>query len=384
MPHRPALTASDRAPLELRWHAPTSLSDADWARLDAVAAQASDANPFARAALLRSALDAGLGDADPVIAEVVAADGAGVALFALAALPRHGRAPIRTVTSWRHPNGLIPPIAIRAGEEDAAWAALIAALPRRFAAAQLCVPDLPSDSATARGLEAAAAAHRLPLRRHDAHARAMISSTLDPAAYWDGAVRGKKRKELRRQWSRLGELGALAVDLSVERDGPGWIDRFLALEASGWKGAAGSALASAHATRTFCTAAFTAAHDAGRVAVTAITLDRRDVAMLVSLIERNEAFTFKTAYDEAYARFSPGVLIQRESLPRLLGYARTDSLAVADHPMIDSLWSERRAIASYALPLPGIAPRLQFHAAHAATRAWHAAKAWRQSESAHP
>lgn len=376
---RPALDRDD-ATLSVRWHQPAALSDGDWERLDTIAARSVDPNPFARAAMLRSAIDAGLGDSSPVIAEVSDCGGDGVALFALAPIRRYGRAPIRSVTTFRHPNGLLPPVAIRADTEASAWGALIDRLGAQFRAAQFCVAELPSETATARGLEIAALARNLPLRAHDAHARAMIDTDRGAADYWDEAVRAKKRKELRRQWSRLGELGELAVDLAVEAHGPGWIERFLALEASGWKGSARSALASADATSRFCLDGFRAIHQAGRVAVTAITLDGRDVAMLVTLVEGGDAFTFKTAYDERYARFSPGVLIQRESLPRLLDCRRTDSLAVADHPMIDSLWSERRAVASYALPLPGLAPRLQFHAAHAATRAWHSAKAWRHPQ----
>src|SRR3546814_8969695 len=75
--------------------------------------------------------------------------------------------------------------------------------------------------------------------------RALLESPLSPGDYWDAAVRAKKRKELRRQANRLAEQGA--VGLRRWQAGEGldpWITAFLTLEARGWKGRAGSALAS--------------------------------------------------------------------------------------------------------------------------------------------
>src|SRR3546814_12960434 len=59
---------------------------------------------------------------------------------------------------------------------------------------------------------------------------------------------------------------------------------------------------------------------------------------------------FKIAFDEALGRFSPGVLIEIANLQAVLGdpaIGWMDSCAAADHPMIDSLWGERRTITQY-------------------------------------
>ena len=68
--------------------------------------------------------------------------------------------------------------------------------------------------------------------------------------------------------------------------------------------------------------------------------------MLANFITPPGAFSFKTAFDERFARFSPGVLLQRENLALLEreGVDWCDSCASADHPMIDHFWRERRAI----------------------------------------
>jgi hypothetical protein len=55
----------------------------------------------------------------------------------------------------------------------------------------------------------------------------------------------------------------------------------------------------------------------------------------------------KIAYNEAYARFSPGAL-QFMEMTRTLGDDKTirlgDSVADPDHPMINTIWRERMAI----------------------------------------
>jgi hypothetical protein len=86
--------------------------------------------------------------------------------------------------------------------------------------------------------------------------------------------------------------------------------------------------------------------------------------MLASFLCPPGAFSYKTAFDEAYARFSPGVLLQCENLALLErpGIAWTDSCAAADHPMIDHIWRERLAIAHHNVAIGGAARRLLFRA----------------------
>ena len=87
-----------------------------------------------------------------------------------------------------------------------------------------------------------------------------------------------------------------------------------------------------------------------------LDLDDRPIAMLVNFLTPPGSFSFKIAYDEDYARFSPGVLIQLENLQVL---ARSeiqwmDSCAVENHPMINSLWAERRNLVRVSVPLAGL------------------------------
>ena len=72
------------------------------------------------------------------------------------------------------------------------------------------------------------------------------------------------------------------------------------------------------------------------------------VAAGIVLQSGGRAWYWKTAYDPALARFSPGVQLALE-LTRLQLDARgvdlTDSCAIENHPMIDHLWPERRTFA---------------------------------------
>ncbi len=193
--------------------------------------------------------------------------------------------------------------------------------------------------------------------------RAMLRSTLSPDDYLDAVVNAKKRKELRRQARRLAEEGALAVERETGTRGiDGWTDEFLRLEAAGWKGRAGSALAADSATASLFTEAIRGAASAGKLERLALTLDGRRVAMLATFISRPGAYSYKTAYAEELARFSPGVLLQRENLQFLArdGIDWCDSCAAADHPMIDHLWRERRAIGRYSIAIGGAARRAAF------------------------
>jgi hypothetical protein len=78
--------------------------------------------------------------------------------------------------------------------------------------------------------------------------------------------------------------------------------------------------------------------------------------MVVTFAAGATAYTWKIAYDEAYARFSPGVQLMLE-LPKHLfsdpTLMRIDSCAAAHHPMIDHLWSGRLAVGTVVIGPPG-------------------------------
>ncbi len=358
---------AEAAPLTVRVVDPLALSDELAAAWDRLADEASEPNPFAERWCLQSALH--LLDPERHARLVVVRDGGDgpvIGVMPVAPAARYGRVPLRHVAGWTHPNHFLGSPLVRAGFEHLFWSILLGwcdAAP--WARTMLHVQRLPDggplhraliDVARVRGGEA------VDVHREE---RALLDSPLSPGEYWDSAVRAKKRKELRRQANRLADEGAV----SFRRRQAGepvepWIAAFLDLEARGWKGRAGSALASHGDTEAWFRAVLTAAADAGRLDMRALDLDSRPLAMLVNFLCPPGGFSFKTAFDEDYARFSPGVLLQQANLDLLDDdrIAWVDSCAAPGHPMIDSVWRERRRLVWVNAPLSGTADRLRFAA----------------------
>ena len=68
----------------------------------------------------------------------------------------------------------------------------------------------------------------------------------------------------------------------------------------------------------------------------------------MTLSSGTTAWCWKVAYDETFARCSPGFQLLVDVTERLLGdeaIARADSCATPDHPMIDHIWRERLVLA---------------------------------------
>jgi CelD/BcsL family acetyltransferase involved in cellulose biosynthesis len=260
-------------------------------------------------------------------------------------------------TGWLHANAFCGVPLIAAGLEDEFWRALLAhfdRLPRRalFLHLPLLPAGGPAEAALARVLTATGRAHYVVAQEN----RALLSGDMSAQAYLEASMSAKKRKELRRQHNRLAEEGTLVFERLEDAAGLAeWTEEFLALEAAGWKGEAGSALASAADTRALFTRSLAGAAAAGRLERLALRLDGRAIAMLANFITPPGAYSFKTAFDEDYARFSPGMLLQLENLALLErdDVEWADSCAVEGHPMIERLWRGHRRMVSTNIAIGG-------------------------------
>jgi hypothetical protein len=185
------------------------------------------------------------------------------------------------------------------------------------------------------------------------HARALleVDAAQTSSVYLDNALSKKKSKEYRRLAQRLSEQGDMRFDrLQPGADVQPWLDEFLSLESSGWKGREGSAFASTEADRRYFTGIVTEAHARGRLGLFALRLDGVAIAMKCNFVGPDGAWSFKIGFEEKYAKYSPGVLLELENIrsafddriePR---FPWMDSCAKPDHPMIDHLWRAGRVI----------------------------------------
>ncbi len=282
-------------------------------------------------------------------------DGQLCGLMPIAREKHYGRWPVPHSQNWRHPNCFLGTPLVRPGHETAFWQAILADLDRDPGAGLfLHLYGIATDGPVFAALEQVCARQKRACAIALAEERAMLATTLDGQTYYEQVVRKKKRKELARLRNRLAELGTVETIQGCDPAGlDAWLDEFLALEQSGWKGRNGSALADMAGTLALFREAARAAHQAGRLHLIAMRLDGQAIAMLVNFLSPPGGFSFKTAFAEEYARFSPGVLLQIDNLDILKdhGLAWMDSCAAEGHPMIDSLWAERRHVARVSVAL---------------------------------
>lgn len=259
--------------------------------------------------------------------------------------------------TWLHENAFCGAPLIAKGCEDAFWRALLAHLDRAPGAALLAhFPALPeggpAHAALLRVCEQEGRAQAIV----QARTRAMLASRLAPQDYANAALSKKHRKELARQMRRLGDEGAATFERSTGTQDLGeWAQDYLALEAAGWKGKAGSALGSNAASARFFEQVIEGAGRAGRLERLTLRLEGSPIAMLATFLAQPGAFAFKTAYDEGLARYSPGLQLQLQYLDTLSrgDTEWTDSCASEGHPMIERLWQERRTLVSCNVALGG-------------------------------
>jgi len=161
------------------------------------------------------------------------------------------------------------------------------------------------------------------------------------------------RRTLRRKGRRLRERGLLEHIVLKPGDDIGrWIDEFLRIEASGWKGQHGSALACSENESRYFTRIATAAFHRGRLLMLGINFDGRPIARRCAFVAGAGSFAFKTAYDEKFADFSPGTMLEIDNIRQLhaLPGARwMDSCADASNGLVNRLTNDRRTIQSLSI-----------------------------------
>jgi CelD/BcsL family acetyltransferase involved in cellulose biosynthesis len=269
---------------------------------------------------------------------------------------------------WTHPYAPLGAPLIRRGSQAAALGALFDDLAARGVAA-LRWPLLDESSDLAAGLAAFVAATGRHVDMLDSHRRAMLSTAAVPAP-------GKELRRLARRLAETGEVVEASTADGLPLDQA--IATFLALEAKGWKGRRGTALAARPGTRDLVEAGIAGLAALGQARIDLLIVGGQPIAGGVVLMAGDRAWYWKTAYDEALARFSPGVLMTQaigRGIARDPAIRVVDSCAIPDHPMIDRVWPERLAMASRLIAVAPGRPGGRYILARAAIRGFAAARA---------
>lgn len=233
-------------------------------------------------------------------------------------------------------------------ENDALLDAVFAFLKRRRAS-MLRWSGLPTDTVSYARLIAYLQRRNLGFEVTKSGRRPMlVADHPDGARHVADYIGGKRLREFRRCRRRLEEFGKLELKTY---DGPhcasAWMADFLEIEASGWKGEGGTALASSPGGRAYFEALAGGAAARGQALVYSLELEGKPIAMTVNFRAGTHIWCFKTAYRDDLAKFSPGALIEYEATLAAFddpSVELLDSCSAHDGGLMGDLWQGRREI----------------------------------------
>ena len=156
---------------------------------------------------------------------------------------------------------------------------------------------------------------------------------------------GSTRKKLRQDWNRLGALGA--VDIANDRTPAAVQDAFetyLAMEAASWKGSRGTALLCSEKDAAFSRRLISDLAAGENASVALLRVDGRPIAAQVLLYCGTTAYTWKTAFDVEFGKFSPGALLVDKMTEQLFAEAGIEAIESCspEGGFMNQIWDGRR------------------------------------------
>ncbi|MDQ1397982.1 MAG: hypothetical protein QOG64_3241, partial [Acidimicrobiaceae bacterium] len=312
-----------------------------WRRL---AADALEPNPFSEPELVLPA--ARYLGCPPAGLLVVDADGELVLCAPVMTQPRWRRmVPVPVLASWHHDYCSLETPLVGRREPVGAWQAVLEhGASARGGATLLMIDELGAGGTVERAMNEAASAGGTAVGTYRSSDRALMERGAGGDRLQIGV---NHRKALRRHQRRLaGDLGGplRVVDTGGDTEA---IEAFLALEAAGWKGAAGTAMATRPGHADFFREMCRGFAATGRLHMLALAGDRGVAAMQCNVRSGDTIFCLKVAYDEAHARSSPGLQLELAAASWFIddtAAARMDSCAEPHNEMLNRLWPRRRAV----------------------------------------
>ena len=175
----------------------------------------------------------------------------------------------------------------------------------------------------------------------------MLSETARPFVTREFGIKrsGSTRKKLRQDWNRLSSLGA--VDVVNDRNPAGVeqaFETFLVMEKASWKGEQGTALLSDPHDAAFVRRLLHNLAARGDASVALLRVDGVAIAAQVLMYCGATAYTWKTAFDAKFSKYSPGALLVDRVTEEL--FAGPDIQAInscaAEDSFMGQLWAGRR------------------------------------------
>ncbi len=184
------------------------------------------------------------------------------------------------------------------------------------------------------------------------------STAADGESYLAQSLSGSSRKRQRAKRRTLENAGPLALRIhQSQEDVQAGYEAFLALEACGWKGKSGTALRQHPQDALYCQAMLVSLASVERAFVATLSMGERIIAAGLFLRVGGEVTFWKTAYDEAISKESPGVIFDIMLTEHFFEQPWFTLLDSASDDTVDPaglIWKQRRRMARVVIDLqPG-------------------------------
>ena len=349
--------------LRVRCLIPDELGANDQARWAALAQASGGHSVFAEPWFMRSSLAHCCGDPDVRLAVVEDDYGRWVGAMPITHADKHGRLPMPHARVWRHANQFEAPLLVRQGQATDFWAAMLRGLARLYPRlVAFSLDQLPRDDRQTQALLDLCERQRREVVIDRSHERPVLVRCPDAPQPQPSAKHRARIRSLARRIER--ELGPLS--LVVTRDAEeiaAQCNAFLALEASGWKGRAGSALSACLSTEAFFRSTLNEGTRREAFEMAQLIAGGQTIAISTMLIGPRGRYGFKSAFDERYAALGPGTVLLARYTDYLLEneVGMADSCCDSEGQPVGRLWPSRREFVDLRIPIGGLR-RTAFHA----------------------
>lgn len=153
------------------------------------------------------------------------------------------------------------------------------------------------------------------VRKHIGFSGYITKATLDEIS---NEVATRKQKKSNRKLKKLRKMGDVEISVASKTDDlRHYLDRFMITEASGWKGASGTAIISDPNYKEFFYQLTDALSQIDACEINLLNLDGNSIAGLIGLVIDDTYYALKIAYDENYSNMSPGLVLFDQVFRRL-------------------------------------------------------------------
>ncbi len=192
----------------------------------------------------------------------------------------------------------------------------------------------------------------------DDYGRAFITAPPDTETDLSGHISKSRLKNLKRRRKNLSKAGPVTISEFCHEDSSGeWFDDFMRVENLSWKKRSGTSIAENPDDIAFYKALIKDAVPKNGLSMLKLEVGGVAIAYTLDLKADEHVYCVKTAYDEHYSQYSPGVILEHETLKKYYRHGDpvfVDSCTSPQNHMINGLWPDKKRIITLAFAKKGI------------------------------